>query len=166
MYKRNTINPHWSLSNGHEWTLNVDASVKPSSHKAGYGGILRKAYGGWMRGFIGKSSHGDATPVEAEAISKGLTWASRNGIIDIEIQSDAERVINWVLGDFELRDPICEHVENIRKWLKESWKTLARRNSETKSSMKKIKKSEKNNFIALLCLSLLYMNTIIYRVQM
>ncbi|XP_019179531.1 PREDICTED: uncharacterized protein LOC109174733 [Ipomoea nil] len=75
-----------------------------------------------MGGFLGKSCYADATIIEAEEISKGLSWAWEAGIRDVEIQSDAEKVINWILGDSVLRGPICEHIENIRNRLKDIWK--------------------------------------------
>ncbi|XP_019197571.1 PREDICTED: uncharacterized protein LOC109191381 [Ipomoea nil] len=114
---RKLENLFWKPSADHEWTLNVDASVKHTTQQSSYEGVLRRKNSEWVGNFCGKSRHEDVAIVEAEAIARGLAWAWKAGFIDVKIQSDVERVINWISGGMELRGPICEHIDEIERWL-------------------------------------------------
>ncbi|XP_019182042.1 PREDICTED: uncharacterized protein LOC109177187 [Ipomoea nil] len=79
-----------------------------------------------MGGFYGRSNYEDIAVVEAEAIAKGLAWAWQIGIREVQIQSDAKRVIQWITNGSTLRGPIGAHIEEVRQWLKSNWKANIR----------------------------------------
>lgn len=112
----------WKPSTNHRYTINVDGSVKHFTMKAGLGGILRDKNGEWREGFSGKADFGDPTAVEAKAIVKSMEWAWEKGYRDVEFQSDATTVIEWIHTKANLRGPIREIIEKAHQWIDRDWK--------------------------------------------
>lgn len=116
----------WNPSSDHRYTINVDGSVKATSKIAGIGGVIRNERGEWMEGFVERVDYGDASMIEARAIVKGMDWAWKKGIRDVEIQSDAKNVINWITTGVTLRGPIQADIQAAREWLNKGWKISIR----------------------------------------
>lgn len=59
---------------------------------------------------------------EAWAVRNALEWAWKKGVYNLEIQSDALNVVNWIEGDEALAGPIGTIVRECRNWLRKGWK--------------------------------------------
>lgn len=112
----------WKASFNHQFTINVDGSVKYFTKRAGFGGILRDVNGEWLEGFSCKTELGDAAVIEAKAIVGSMKWAWEKGIRDVEIQSDTSTVIKWIQDKTTLRGPIRELIEEANRWIDRNWR--------------------------------------------
>nr|GMD42555.1 zinc finger BED domain-containing protein RICESLEEPER 2-like [Ipomoea batatas] len=85
--------------------------------RRGCGGVLRKFGGEWMGGFMGRENYGDATMLDVTAIVRAMEWAWGKGIRDIEIQSDAKNVVDWIHERTMLRGLIQDLSEVAVNWV-------------------------------------------------
>lgn len=116
----------WEASTEHRFTLNVDGSVKTGINKAGWGGVLRNDRGEWIEGVAGSTHYGDPSLVEAWAIAEGLKWVWLRGIRDVEVQSDAKNILQWLHDDSTGRGPMCQCIEEIKQWMNKDWRISLR----------------------------------------
>ncbi|XP_031131859.1 uncharacterized protein LOC116033243 [Ipomoea triloba] len=110
-----TIWLRWRASTDHCFTLNVDGNVKYGTQKAGIGGVIRNDKGEWIGGIMCRTCYEDPTIVEARAIVECLDWAWKKGICDLEVQSDASQVVQWIQDDLDGRRPIRQCIEEVKR---------------------------------------------------
>nr|GME00746.1 splicing factor 3B subunit 2 [Ipomoea batatas] len=111
----------WKASTTHRFTLNVDGSVRPTTRKAGIGGILRNTEGAWKGGFAGISDYADPTITELRAIAEALRWAWGRGVRDVEVQTDAREAVRWIQGEVELLGVARDVVNEVIYWWNKNW---------------------------------------------
>lgn len=109
-------------SNEHRTTLNIDGSVKTGINKASWGGVLRNNKGEWIEGAAGNTQYDDPSLVEASAIAEGLKWVWLRGIRNVEVQSDAKNIMQWIHEDLEGRDPMRQCINEIKWWINKDWR--------------------------------------------
>ena len=96
--------------------LNTDASVLPSSGRAGGGGLLRDSNGAWVQGFSRLIGSSNVLLAELWALRDGLTMASNLNIEKLIIHMDASEVINLLSKPFstnQLTQPIVTDCRSI-----------------------------------------------------
>lgn len=111
----------WKPSLTHQFTLNVDGSVKTTMRTAGIGGILRNAQGEWAGGFSANSDQANPTVTEMHAIVKAMQWAWNKGIRDIEVQSDASEAVKWIRERANLRGIARDLAQEAIRWCARDW---------------------------------------------
>ena len=86
----------WSRPSSRWAKLNTDGSSLGNPGRAGGGGLIKDAHGGWVKGFT--RNIGVATSVEAElwALRDGLDLCLSLNILAVEIEIDAKVVVDWI----------------------------------------------------------------------
>lgn len=116
------VRVRWNASPEHRFTLNVDGSVHAGINRAGYGGVIRNSAGDWIRGIMCRTIFDDPAIVEAQAIVECLNWAWHEGYRDLEVQSDAKDVVQWIREGPVGRGPIRHLIEGAQQWLNRDWR--------------------------------------------
>lgn len=120
--RHKTARLRWRASVAYQVTLNIDGSVKTGLNRAGMGGVMRNNRGEWIEGFMRGTSYKDPSWVEAEAIVEGLRWAWQRGVRDIEIQTGAKNVIQWIQDVLTGRGPVWDYINTIKGLITKDWR--------------------------------------------
>lgn len=101
--------------------LNVDATMGTRRRTVGIGGVLRNSVGAWYGGFASLYPVSRSEECEAWVVLKDMEWAWQQGIQILQIQIDAEIVVNWINGDVFSEGPARLIIMRCRQWLAERW---------------------------------------------
>lgn len=115
------MNLCWKPSPIHQFTLNVDRSVKATRKTTGIGGIIRTA-----KGFSGNSEYAYPTVTELRTIITAMQWAWDRGCHDVELQSDAKEAISWIRERANLRGIARDLVQEAICWCAKDWNITLR----------------------------------------
>jgi ribonuclease HI len=93
-------NAHWRPPSGEEMKINIDGSFNPSSKSGGWGFAIRDAEGDFMGGAAGYIEQANsALQTEAVACMKALQAAQDWGMVRVEMETDAQLLVNAIKGD-------------------------------------------------------------------
>ena len=104
--------------------LNTDAAWD-SDVKAGGGGLLRGHTGEWIRGVSVMLSARSPICAEALALKEGLKLAWELKFDKVEVESDAQELIDAIQGKIFLPEADAT-IRKIRQWMRRDWEISLR----------------------------------------
>ncbi|XP_015086971.1 uncharacterized protein LOC107030084 [Solanum pennellii] len=98
-------------SSSNHFMLNTGGAFKTASCAlGGIGGVFRNHDGDWILGFSGLVATADALSTELHALLKGLQLALDRHLLPLEINVDAQLLVDLLCLLRRLGDPTVRHV--------------------------------------------------------
>ena len=109
--------------------LNTGGAFKTASCAlGGIGGVFRNHYGDWILGFSGLLVTADALDTELHALHKGLQLALDHYLLPLEINVDAQLLVDLLYTDFTNISPLLLDCRCLRMILLSAMCTESRTN--------------------------------------
>jgi len=101
--------------------LNVDGSALNNPGKAGYGGLMRKHGGSFLRGFFGSVGIPNILHAEIQALLTGIKLCWEAGYRKLMCFSDSLHVVQLVMKDISRFHHYANLLELIQNYLAKDW---------------------------------------------
>ncbi|XP_031095456.1 uncharacterized protein LOC115999708 [Ipomoea triloba] len=122
MRRNRVLRLRWSAPSVYRFTLNVDGSVKTGLNRAGFDGVMRNNTRKWGWRYYVQNDIWGPSLVETRAIVECLSWVWQKGIRDLEVQSDAKNIVQWIQKNSLGCGPIRQCIEKAKWWINRDWR--------------------------------------------
>ncbi|GAU48831.1 hypothetical protein TSUD_190610 [Trifolium subterraneum] len=102
--------------------VNVDGSSIGNQGPSGFGGLLRKTFGGWITGFAGSCGFTSNINAELQVILHGLDIAWNHGFRNVICESDSQTALKLIQEGVPSTHPYAPLVNYIQSLIHKEWK--------------------------------------------